>query len=175
MGWILGIAFLVGVSLFVGGLYVMLSRQVREREDRIKRDGDFLMCWIVVANKSLYEASNAPGFADARVVFSHTDTPDLKRQLKQAARRLKKGESVEEDVDEARFDKFYDKVKNLRWLHPPLRLPKWLVGDFNVYTAVVQVYWRRLPENVLTLPYLYCWVLLGEDGGVEMGEYPDEE
>jgi hypothetical protein len=73
-----------------------------------------------------------------------------------------------------KFDAFYDKVKAQVWLHPPIRLPRWLVGDGKFYTALVQVYWRRLPEMCLTLPYIYCHVLLGEDGGTVHAEYPDD-
>jgi hypothetical protein len=46
------------------------------------------------------------------------------------------------------------------------------VGDFKAYTAMVPVYWRRLPETRLTLPYLYCRVVFGENGGVVMVDYP---
>ena len=49
------------------------------------------------------------------------------------------------------------------------------VGDFKVYNATAQVYWRRLPQMRLTLPYLYCRVLFGEGGGVVMVEYPGQK
>jgi hypothetical protein len=134
-----------------------------------------LLCWIVRADESLYEVYDVPGYAEARVVFSTSTAPDLKHQLKDAARRLKKGDIVDANVSTGRIEEFYEKYKHQRWLHPPLRLPKWLVGDFKAYAGVVQIYWRRLPRNRLTLPYLYCWVLVGEDGGVIMAEYPDDE
>jgi hypothetical protein len=175
MGWVIGsiIGGLVVLAVIAGViLYIYANRQVRAWEERIERDGELLLCWIASADESLYEVYDVPGFAKARVVFSTDPAPDLEQRLKEAANRLKKGDSVDENVDTERFEKFYEKCKDQRWLHPPLRLPKWLVGDFKAYTAVVQVYWRRLPKTRLTLPYLYCRVLVGEDGGVVMAEYP---
>jgi hypothetical protein len=166
------------VALLVAAVVILLiysSRQMREWEERIERDGELLLCWIVVANETLYEVYDVPGYAEARVVFSPEPDDDLKKRLKEAAKRLKKGDIVDENADVERIEKFYEDYKNLRWLNPPLRLPKWLVGDFKAYVAVVQVYWRRLPENKLTLPYLYCRVVLGKDGGVVMADYPDED
>src|SRR5262249_43973001 len=151
------------------------SRKVKQWEQRIERDGELLLCWIVRADESLYEVNDVPGFAKAEVVFSTDPAPNLKKRLKEAATRLTDGDIVDQNVDAEGIENFYEKYENQHWLHPPLRLPKWLVGDFKAYTAAVLVYWRRLPKMRLTLPYLYCHVLVGEDGGVVMAEYPDEE
>jgi len=145
------------------------------QERRIERDGKLVLCWIAHADESLHKVHDVPGFAKAEVVFSTDPAPDLKKRLKEAATRLTEGDIVDENVDAVRIQKFYESYKNLHWLNPPLRLPKWLVGDLKAYTAAVLVYWRRLPKMRLTLPYLYCRVLVGEDGGVVMAEYPDEE
>jgi hypothetical protein len=176
MEWVIGCGGVALLVVLAGvAVYFVMNRQVQARMARIKEEGELLLCWIVTAPDDLYEVNDVPGYGEARVVFSTTDEPDLKKRLKEAAKRLKKGELVDEDISVAKVEKFYDKYKEQRWLHGPLRVPKWLVGDFEVYTAVVQVYWRQLPENKLTLPYLYCYVLFGEEGGVEMDEYPDEE
>jgi len=172
MGWVIGGLLLVLAAVLV---FVLMYRQVRAWEQRIKQEGDLLVCWVASAEKALYEVNDVPGFGNARVVFSTTRSADLKKRLKEASRRLMEGDIVSEDIDADRVEKFYSKLKEQRWLHPPIRLPKWLVGDFEAYTAMVQVYWRQLPETCLTLPYLYCRVLFGEKGGVQMVEYPEEK
>ncbi len=178
MEWAIGCGGLTLLVILVGVVvYVVMNRQVLAREKRIKEEGETLLCWIVTAPDDLYEVNDVPGYGEARVVFSadETDEAELKKRLKEAAKRLKKGDIVDEDVSVTKVEKFYEKYKEQRWLHGPLKLPKWLVGDVEVYTAVVQIYWRRLPEMHLTEPYLYCHVLFGEDGGVEMSNDRDEE
>lgn len=178
MGLVIGLIIggLVVLGVIAGViLFIHASRQVRAWEERIERDGELLLCWIARADESLHEVYDVPGFANARVVFSPDPAPDLEQRLKEATHRLTEGQIVDENVEVDRIEKFYEKYKDQQWLHPPLRLPKWLVGDFKAYAAVVQVYWRRLPKNRLTLPYLYCRVLVGEDGGVVMAEYPSRK
>jgi hypothetical protein len=175
MWWVVGGGLGVLVVIAVVSLFIYSSRQVREWEERIERDGELLLCWIAVAPDDLHEVNDVPGFAVARVVFSTDPAPDLEQRLKEAARRLNKGDSVDENADTERVEQFYNKYTDQKWLDPPLRLPKWLVGNFKAYTAAVQVYWRRLPKMRLTLPYLYCRVLVGEGGGVVMAEYPSRK
>ncbi len=167
---VVGLLVVLGVVVFV-----VSSQQMKAWEQKLKDEGELVMCWIVDAQEDLHEEHNVPGYGNARVVFSLDGGDDLKKRLKEAAKRLKKGDIVDENADVDKIENFYEKYKNLKWLDAPLKLPKWLVGDVKVYTAVVQVYWRRLPDNQLSLPYIYAYVLTGEGGGTVHAEYPDDE
>ena len=81
------------------------------------------------------------------MVFSPTASSDLELRLKEVSERLLEGGVVDETVSSHETEAFREKINGQKWLHPPFRLPKWLVGDIEVYTGVVLVYWHRLPET----------------------------
>lgn len=94
------------VLAVVGGviLFVYTRKQIQEWEQRIEQKGDLLLCWIASADDTLHQEYDVPGYADARVVFSPTAMPDLEEQLKEASRRLMKGDIVDQDVDPDKID-----------------------------------------------------------------------
>src|SRR5262245_44405115 len=109
MGWVVGL-ICGGLAVIAGVIWFLYtSRQIREWEERIERDGELLLCWVARADESLYEVHDVPGYAEARVVFSTDPAPDLEQRLKEAARRLKKGDIVDENADTDRIEKFYEK------------------------------------------------------------------
>jgi hypothetical protein len=55
-------------------------------------------------------------------------------------------------------------------------LPKRFTGGPVVYSIAVMIRRKHLPDGKITLPYIHCVGLPGDDGGeVYMTEYPDEE
>src|SRR5262245_21528952 len=102
-------------------LLVYSGKKLKKWEQRIEQEGELRLCWIAHADESLKKVHDVLGFAKAEVVFSTDPAPDLKKRLREAATRLTDGDIVDENVDAARIQKFYENYKNLHWLNPPLR------------------------------------------------------
>ncbi len=170
IGGLCCVGFLV---LLVGGgvgYYFYASKQIKKQEEKIVKEGKRVLCYVARADDSIYERSEASGYSEVRVVFSTEKRDNLEEMLEDAGRRLVDGDIVDPDaeVPEGEIERFYDEYKNNKWPKPPIRLPKWLIGDFKCYTASLQVYWSKLRKKKLTKPYLYAYVILGENGGLVM-------
>ena len=173
-GWICG-----GLTLF-GVLAIVLvwffgSRSMAKDQERFEREGELHLCWISSAADDLYEVNNVPGAGEARVVFLRGEVPNRKVVLKEITERLTNGKKADNSVNPALVTAFFEKINSKMYLDAPVQLPRWLAGEFDAYTGMMQVFWRRLPEMKLTRPFVYGRVILGENGGVRHVPYPPEE
>jgi hypothetical protein len=55
----------------------------------------------------------------------------------------------------------------------PLRLPHEITGGIEGYTYSMRVQFSKLPGGRLSLPYIYCKFLPGDDPKVLMIDYPE--
>ena len=166
--WILG-----GIVVAFVLLYVISSWSMAKDQERFERDGDLAKCWISSAGDDLYVVHNVSGAGDARVVFLLDDLPKKNAVLKEITERLTNGEKEDDSIDTGSVNMFFEKINSQTYLDPPVRMPKWLVGDRKAYTGMMQVYWKKLPEKKLTKSYVYGRFLLGEKGGIRHVPYPE--
>jgi hypothetical protein len=172
-GWICGGITLLGV-VALGVTYFLASRSMAKDQERFERDGELHMCWISSAGDDLYKVFDVPGAGNARVVFLLDNIPNRQALLQEITERLKNGKKADNAVDRAQVSAFFEKINQQSYLDAPVRMPQWLVGDVDAYTAMMEVYWRKLPEMKLTKPFVYGRVILGESGGVRHVSYPAE-
>jgi hypothetical protein len=141
---------------------------------KIMRDGKPALCWVVMANDSLYKPMKEGAlikFSFAQLVFTLDPTvQDTHSTLAEWSERLRAFQPSDNPPEDERI------IGSVMRTHVPynrpLRLPDRLTGGAEGYTVTVEVYWDKLPEGILTLPYIYCQVLVGPGGGARMIEYP---
>jgi hypothetical protein len=173
------------VAIVVTGIVIagMVARQRQEqRQARIHKEGETVLCWIVMAHADLYrrpklEAYGGPLFNDtaggnAQVVFSLEKPADLRRQLERIAGRLPTFQALPGEGEDERI--IASVMKSHHPYFRPLRIPDRVTDGLATYTVSVAVFINLLPDYRLQWPYVYCKVVLGEEGGAFMVEYPDE-
>jgi hypothetical protein len=178
MFWWIGGSLCGGISVVALVLLVFESkRQLAAKaalEQRIEREGLSVLGWIVMANTSLYRASNSKSHSYAVIVFTpRGDLPDLKKTLNEWAKKLH-GYKLPMNAPNSKDERIIESIMRTQLPNPrALRLPDAITGGTEGYTISVRVPWRKLPGRKLTLPYLYCKVLFGDDGEALMIDYPD--
>jgi hypothetical protein len=168
-GWFCGLSV---VALVILG--IILGRRQAALEAKILSEGQTVLGWIVMANNALYKASDSSGHSYAVAVFTtDPNLPDMKTQLATWASALY---SYEPPENPSKNDRIIGSVMSTQIPYDrALRLPDEITDGAEGYLIGVCVPWRKLPERKLTLPYVYLKVLLGDDGGCVMIEYPDAD
>jgi hypothetical protein len=171
--FVLGGSLCGGVVLLLVALILARNRRYYAKQARIAREGETVLAWIVMANKALYEKNLSSNCSYAQVVFTLEEgLPDLEGTLKAIAKKLPAFEPSEHHGEDERI---IGSVMKTGIPYPyALRIPNRVTGGVEAYTISVKVYWNKLPHRRLTLPYLYCKVLLGKEGGALMAESPDD-
>jgi hypothetical protein len=168
-GWTAVAVVAVVVLIFV------VYKKDKARKERIERDGQTVLCWIVVANDALYQPRT--GFRDysyAQVVFTfEPETPELTRLLNDCAEQLQTYQPGEAPTEDERI--IGSVMRNHVPHFQPRLVPTHLTRGKTIYTASVIVPWSKLPEGRLTRPYIIGRAFVGPDGGVHMKDYPNTE
>jgi hypothetical protein len=163
----------LGVFLLLVLLVIAGNRRYAARQARIEREGEAVLGWIVMANPALYQKRITSDCSYAVVVFTfEKDLPDLKGTLATIAQSLPTFEPGKDPPEDERIIGSVMKTQ-IPYTYT-LRIPDRVTGGVEAYMVSVKVYWNKLPQRRLTLPYLYCKVLLGKDGGARMAEYPED-
>lgn len=156
---------IVLVILAVSGWLAYLSRNLSRDyaivQKRLDRDGTIVLGWIVFANDNLYKRNAAGNCWDGQVVFTTEPLPHPEQELERLAGEIRHFVSHNDDDDDERIIGQIVKVEI--GYHHPLRIPKRVAGRLKAYTATVSMETDYFPESRITLPYVYCKVILDED------------
>jgi hypothetical protein len=153
-----------GLVLAVLILFVVIGIRQAAIDRRVREQGRDVLAWVVMANDQLYVPSDSTGHSYAQVVFAlQDDSPRLREQLQEIAESLP---SFQVEDKESKDERIIASVLRSHVPYPdPLRIPDRVTGGLEAYTVSLQVHWNLLPERHLSLPYVYCRVIVGEKGG----------
>ncbi|HEX3150977.1 MAG TPA: hypothetical protein VHR66_23055 [Gemmataceae bacterium] len=170
--WILGAicSLLVVVALLF--LAIHMIRSSRHEAD-VRENGEPVVGFIVQANNVLWQKGYGDNAAQILITFDRELADDPEQMLKLARRLGKlKSKPPRDDMEEEIAQLVIDETARFSTRY---RLPKKFTGGPTVYSIAVMIYRRFLPDRRITLPYVYCVGLPGDDGGaVYMTEYPDD-
>lgn len=171
--WILGGLCILLVAAAVVIVAVITVRYARH-EREVMEHGEAIRGWIVQANNVLWEEGREDNAAQILITFDRDLQHDSERMLELALKlgRLKEGQPA--DRMEAEIAQLV--IDETARFSTRGKLPMRFTGGPTVYSTAVMVRRKYLPDGKISLPYVHCLALPGDDGGeVIMTEYPDED
>jgi hypothetical protein len=169
-----GFCILLAVFMVAFFAYGISAEVKRERsKKRALAEGEELVAWIVQAPPEMYERGKAIAWpVQVFVSFAgpgHANSEQLSDIAARAVELLRRPPRTpaEREVAEILADTRYRPEVR----HP---LPIEFTGGLRVWACQVAVQPSLMPEGHLTLPYVYCKAMPGEEGWLWMVKYPDE-
>ncbi len=167
---------LVVAAIAVVVLLVVIVKQHERGQERLKRDGETVVARIYFAHPCLYDPDDTSTFSAAFVVFTldNDNSDEHLEYLKGICDQLADFKpSKRGDADEQTIGKALSQQTTVG--ETPLRLPDRITDGKDVYFATPNVFRRMLPDDHLTLDYIYLKVLIdGDYRDLAMIEYLDE-
>lgn len=173
-GWVC-----VGLVVAAAAVVIMLVVVVKQHErgqERLTRDGATVVARIYFAHPCLYDPDDSATFSAAFVVFTLDDdnSEEHLEYLKGICDQLEDFEPKKRgDDDEQTIGRALSQQTTVG--QTPLRLPDRITDGKDVYFATPNVFRRMLPDDHLTLDYIYLKVLIdGDHRDLAMIEYPED-
>jgi len=147
------------------------KKLIAERKSRLDREGILVLGWIVMVDHRIYQADDSDGRVPAIVIYSPVDGAE--GNLEDRSEKLV-------DFKPAEGSTFSERVvahaMNTGILdRDPVKLPDAITAGVEGYMLGIDIKRKLLPKRMVTQPWLFLKVIVGEHGYGEMSETPDAD